>query len=329
MKEILNQLFEHQTLDYQQAKKALTEIGEGKFNSSQIAAFLSAFQMRSITVDELSGFREALLELSLPINLSEFDPIDLCGTGGDRKNTFNISTLASFVVAGAGIKVAKHGNYGVSSSCGSSNIMEHFGYKFTNNESELKSQIDQSGICFLHAPLFHPAMKYVAPIRRELGIKTFFNMLGPMVNPCRPKKQVVGVYSLELARLYNYLFQQSDHSYFIIHSLDGYDEVSLTSDFKLISSEKEQILSPKNIGLNPILPYEIHGGKTITETAQIFEDVLKNIATETQKNVVAANAAFAIQCSKPNLSYDDSFQLAIESIESGKALNSFKILIQS
>jgi len=329
MKDILTQLFEHQPLDYRQSKNALIDIGEGKFNSSQIAAFLSAFQMRSITVDELSGFREALLELSLPINLSEFDPIDLSGTGGDRKNTFNISTLASFVVAGAGIKVAKHGNYGVSSSCGSSNIMEHFGYKFTHNESELKSQIDQSGICYLHAPLFHPAMKYVAPIRRELGIKTFFNMLGPMVNPCRPKKQVVGVYSLELARLYNYLFQQSDHSYFIIHSLDGYDEVSLTADFKLISPEKEQILSPENIGLNTVLPYEIHGGNSIAETAQIVEDVLKNTATEAQIKVVAANAAFAIQCSKPALSYDDSFQLAIQSIESGSALHSFKTLIQS
>ncbi len=329
MNEILNLLFEHQTLDYLQAKNALTEIGEGKLNNSQMAAFLSAFQMRSITVEELSGFREALLELSLPINLSEFDPIDLCGTGGDRKNTFNISTLASFVVAGAGFKVAKHGNYGVSSNCGSSNLMEYYGYTFSNNESHLKKQIDKCGICFLHAPLFHPAMKFVAPIRRELGIKTFFNMLGPMVNPSRPQKQIVGVYSLELARLYNYLYQQSKRSYFIIHSLDGYDEVSLTADFKLISSEKEQILSPENIGLNTIQAYEIYGGNTIAETAQLFEGVLKNTSTEAHKNVVAANAAFAIQCCKPSLSYNDSFQLAIQSIESGSALHRFKQLIQS
>ncbi len=329
MKDILNQLFEHQALDFEQSKNILTRIGEGEFNASQVTAFLSAFQMRSITVQELSGFREALLDLSLSIDLSDFQAIDLCGTGGDRKNTFNISTLASFVVAGAGIKVAKHGNYGVSSGCGSSNVMEYFGYRFANEENILRKQIDEAGICFLHAPLFHPAMKFVAPIRRELGIKTFFNMLGPMVNPSRPGKQVVGVYSLELARLYNYLFQQNDHQYFIVHSLDGYDEISLTGDFKLISAEQEQIVSPASINQNIILPHEIDGGNTIEEAAKIFMDVLKDEASQARKRVVAVNAAYAIKCDDPNKSFEESFQLAIESIESGRALMSFKKLINN
>lgn len=328
MKDILNQLFEHQALDYSQAKRILTDIAEGIYNQSQVTAFLSAYQMRSISVQELSGFRDALLDLSLSIDLAAFDPIDLCGTGGDRKNTFNISTLASFVVAGAGIKVSKHGNYGVSSSCGSSNVMEHFGYKFSNDESVLKKQIEEAGICFLHAPLFHPAMKFVAPIRRELGIKTFFNMLGPMVNPSKPKKQIVGVYSLELARLYNYLYQQTDHDYYIIHALDGYDEISLTGKFKLISADKEQILGPEDIHLNTILPNEIYGGETIEEAARIFLDVLEDKATLARKNVVIANAGFAIHCAKPELTIADSFQMAAESIESGKALNCFKTLMK-
>ncbi len=328
MKEILNQLFEHQALDYTQAKLVLTGIGEGKFNPSQVTAFLTAFQMRSITVQELSGFRDALLDLSLNIDLSEFDTIDLCGTGGDRKNTFNISTLASFVVAGSGIKVSKHGNYGVSSGCGSSNVMEHLGYKFTNDENELKRQIDKSNICFLHAPLFHPAMKFVAPIRRELGIKTFFNMLGPMVNPSKPKKQIVGVYSLELARLYNYLFQQTDLYYYIIHALDGYDEISLTGEFKLISAKREQILSPEKVGLKTIKAHEIDGGDTIEQAAKIFMDVLKNEASDARKNAVIANAGFAIHCAKPELSIEESFNTARETIESGNALKSFKSLIK-
>ncbi len=328
MKEILNQLFEHQALDYQQAKSILTGIGNGDYNASQVTAFLSAYQMRSITVQELLGFRDALLELSFSVNLDEFEAVDLCGTGGDRKNTFNISTLASFVVAGAGINVAKHGNYGVSSGCGSSNVMEYLGYKFTNDQDRLHKQMEEAGICFLHAPLFHPAMKYVAPIRRELGIKTFFNMLGPMVNPSKPGKQIVGVYSLELARLYNYLFQQTNHSYFIIHSLDGYDEISLTGDFKLISSEKEQVISPESISLKRLLPGEIDGGDTIKDAARIFMNILNDATTDARKNVVAVNAAYAIQCAKPEMKFDDCFQSAIESIESGNALKSFKKLIE-
>lgn len=327
MKDILNQLFEHQSLDYQQSKRVLTEIGIGQYNPSQIAAFLTAFQMRNITVDELKGFRDALQELCLTVDLSDFDPIDLCGTGGDKKNTYNISTLASFVTAGAGIPVAKHGNYGVSSGSGSSNVMEYLGYKFTDDKDKLRKQIEESGICFLHAPLFHPAMKYVAPIRKELGIKTFFNMLGPMVNPAKPKKQIVGVFSLEIARIYSYLYQKSDVDFYIIHALDGYDEISLTGDFKLISSKKDEVFSPKDLGLPQLNASEIEGGATVEEAAKIFLNILNNKSTLAQKQVVAANAAMAIKCAKPTLTFEESVNVALESIESGNALKSFTKLL--
>ncbi len=329
MKETLNQLLKHQSLSFEQAKKILINIGKGLYNQSQLAAFITAYQMRNITVKELSGFSEALLELRIPIDLSEFSPIDLCGTGGDGKNTFNISTLASFVVAGAEIKVAKHGNYGVSSGCGSSNLMEHLGYKFTNDESILKKQIDKAGICFLHAPLFHPAMKHIAPVRKELGIKTLFNMLGPMVNPCKPNKQIVGVYSAEIARLYNYVFQNSSNDYFIIHSLDGYDEISLTDDFMLISKQQEQVMSPGDLGMQKIKAHEIFGGENTDESAKIFIRVLKNEATNAQKNVVVANAAMAIKCAHTNYSISESIDKAKESLESGKAYESLKKLLNA
>ncbi|MCK4745431.1 MAG: anthranilate phosphoribosyltransferase, partial [Bacteroidales bacterium] len=249
MKEILNYLYEHKTLDRNMAKKVLTNIAKGIYNHSQIASFLSVYLMRSITVEELSGFRDALLDLCIPVDLSGFDAVDLCGTGGDGKDTFNISTLTTFVVAGAGAKVAKHGNYGVSSACGSSNLMEYAGYRFSNDVSKLKSEIDKAGICFLHAPLFNPAMKNVAPVRKELGMKTFFNMLGPMVNPSFPSKQMVGVYSLELARIYAYLYQSTNKQYAIIHSLDGYDEVSLTGPCKVITREQDRIYKPSDLNL--------------------------------------------------------------------------------
>src|SRR5687768_11158876 len=228
MKEILQQLFEQKALTKEAAYNVLVDLGQGRFNQSEMAAFLTVFLMRNITVHELEGFRDALLELCIKPDLGTHEVIDLCGTGGDGKDTFNISTLASFVVAGAGHKVAKHGNYGVSSGCGSSNVMEYLGYTFTNEQDVLRRSLDQAGICFIHAPLFNPAMKTVAPIRKELGVKTFFNMLGPMVNPAQPKNQIVGVFSLELARLYAYLYQDTDKNYTILHAVDGFDEVSLT-----------------------------------------------------------------------------------------------------
>ncbi len=328
MKDILNYLFEHKTLSRSQAKEILINIGSGKYNDCEIASFLSVYIMRSITVDEFIGFRDALLELCIRVDLSDFNAIDLCGTGGDGKNTFNISTLASFVTAGAGIPVAKHGNSSVSSACGSSNVMEYFGYKFTNDQAELRRQIETTGLCFLHAPLFHPAMKNVAPVRRSLRVKTFFNMLGPIVNPSFPKKQMVGVFSLEVARLYQYLHQQTDKQFIIIHSLDGYDEISLTSDFKFVSNEKEQILSPVHLGLHANLPQDLFGGNSVEEAARIFKNVLTGEGTPAQNNAVIANAAMAIQCAKPDLSLFDCVGLATDSLHSNRALDVFHKLVK-
>lgn len=327
MKAILNHLFEHKTFSRGESKQILTDIAQGKYNNSQMAAFMTAYCMRSITVNELEGFRDAMLELCLPIDLEAGEVIDLCGTGGDGKDTFNISTLASFVVAGAGYKVAKHGNYGVSSGCGSSNVMEFLGCIFTNDGDKLRSNIDKSNICFLHAPLFHPAMKTVAPIRRELGVKTFFNMLGPLVNPAKPKNQLVGVFNLELARIYAYLYQKSDIKYTILNALEGYDEVSLTCDFKTFSGAGEKINSIESLGFTRLDPKDILGGSTISESADIFMEVLNNSATAAQTNVVVCNAALAINTINPQKTFSDCFYEAEESLISKKALNSFKTLV--
>ena len=324
----LHQLFDHQKLTKEQAYDALIRIGKGDFNTSQIAAFLTVFLMRNISADELSGFQMALLDLCLKMDFSDFNTIDVCGTGGDGKDTFNISTLAAFVVAGAGYKVAKHGNYGVSSSCGSSNVLEHLGYEFTNNESTLKKQLDSANFCMMHAPLFHPAMKKVAPIRKELGIKTFFNMLGPLVNPSNPQNQLVGVFNLEIARIYNYMLQKSDKNYTILHSLDGYDEISLTGKFKKFSNTNETILSPEQIGFPSHKQEAIFGGNTVKDAAVIFIDVLQNKGTQSQQNVVLANAAHAINCMEPQKTLEDCIAIAKESLMSGKALASLTKVTQ-
>ena len=259
MKEILNRLINNQVLSREEAKQVLTGLASGAYNNSQVASFLTVDLMRAITVQELEGFRDAMLELCNPVDLKGYDAIDVCGTGGDGKNTFNISTISSFIVAGAGVHVAKHGNYGVSSVSGSSNVLESLGVKFSGEADQMKRSLDGSNICFMHAPLFHPAMKNVGPIRRELGIKTFFNMLGPMVNPAFPPNQLVGVFSLELARLYGYLYQNTDKNFSIIHALDGYDEVSLTGDFKLISNSTETSISPDSIGFRKLQPLFFNG----------------------------------------------------------------------
>lgn len=327
MKKILNHLFENKTFSSLEAQKILTSIALGEFNTSQIAAFITAYGMRNITVEELQGFRDAMLDLCVPVDFSGFELVDLCGTGGDGKDTFNISTLASFVVAGAGHKVAKHGNYGVSSGCGSSNVMEYLGYSFTNDEAKLKKSLDEAGICFLHAPLFNPAMKTVAPIRKELGVKTFFNMLGPMVNPAQPKNQIVGVFSLELARLYAYLYQKTDKNYTIIHAVDGFDEVSMTCDFKTFSKKGESLLKISDLGFEEIKETEIQGGDTVESSAKIFSTVLNGEATDAQTNVVLCNAALAIQTIKQNATFADCYYEAEESLQSKKALASFKKLI--
>ena len=327
MKEILNQLIEHRTLTQDQAREVLKNLTTGLYNTSQIAAFMTIYLMRSITVEELSGFREAMLELCIPVEISEYDAMDLCGTGGDGKDTFNISTLASFVVAGAGQNVAKHGNIGVSSICGSSNLMAYFGYQFTNELGQLRKGLDDAGICFLHAPLFHPAMKNVGPIRKDLGVKTFFNMLGPMVNPSFPKKQLVGVFSLELARLYGYLYQEMEGSFSILHSLDGYDEISLTGPFKIISHVGEKVLYPENLGLPQLSPNSILGGETVEESAKIFESILKGKGTLSQNSVVLANAAAALVTAREGLSFPEAVAIAEEALLSGKALEAFNGLV--
>jgi len=328
MKNILNKLINHEVLSKEEAKNVLINISSGEYNPSQISAFLTVFMMRSITIEELSGFREALLELCIRVDLSAYNTIDLCGTGGDGKDTFNISTLASFIAAGAGIKVAKHGNYGVSSISGSSNVMEKMGIKFSNDPAFLEKCIDQAGICVLHAPLFHPAMKNVGPIRKELAVKTFFNMLGPMVNPSFPKNQLVGVFNLELARMYAYLYQSTDVNFTILHSLDGYDEISLTGPTKIITSHMEGMLKPEDFGVRLLSQSEIEGGKTIEESAEMFTNIISGKGTEAQNNVVLANAAMAI-ATVTKCSPLEGFELAKESLFSGKglvALNKLKEL---
>ena len=326
MKNVLNRLIAHETISTEEAKQIIVNISNDMYNLSQIACFLSVYLMRSITIEELRGFRDALLELCIPIDLSDYNAIDIVGTGGDGKNTFNISTLSSFITAGAGIHVSKHGNYGVSSTSGSSNVMEHLGVKFSNNKDFLKNCLEKSGICILHAPLFHPAMKNVAPIRKELGVKTFFNMLGPMVNPSFPKNQLLGVYNLEILRLFSFLYQKTDKNYNIVFALDGYDEISLTGKAKLISNHSETLFSPQDLGLKTIKPSEIFGGDSIKEAANLFVNIIDGKGTEAQNNVVCTNAGLAIATSR-QISHSEGFELAKESLLSGKAKQSLYKLI--
>ncbi len=327
MKKILQLLFEHKTLDRATAKEALVNIGKGLYNEHEVTAFMTVYLMRSITILELQGFRDALLELCVPVDLNGHQSIDIVGTGGDGKNTFNISTLSCFIVAGTGQKVAKHGNYGASSISGASNVMEQLGYKFKNDQGRLKKEVEESNICFLHAPLFHPALKTVGPIRKNLGMRTFFNMLGPMVNPAFPKFQLVGVYNLEMARIYNYLLQQTEKAFTIIHSLDGYDEISLTNDTKVITNEGEKIMTPEQLGKRAVAPSDIYGGNSVEEAARIFVKILKGEGSWAQNAVVLANAAMALQCTGNHKTYDEAYAAAVESLESGRANEVLKKLI--
>ncbi|HEY0059965.1 MAG TPA: anthranilate phosphoribosyltransferase, partial [Flavisolibacter sp.] len=290
MKKILQRLFEHKTLARAEARDVMIQLSRGSYNDSELAAFITVYLMRSITIDELQGFRDGLLELALPVDLGDYEVIDIVGTGGDGKNTFNISTLACFIVAGAGQKVAKHGNYGATSVSGASNVMETLGYRFGNESSRLKREVEETNFTFLHAPLFHPALKAVGQIRKNLGFRTFFNMLGPMVNPAKPAFQLVGVYSLEMARIYTYLLQQGGKPFTIIHGLDGYDEISLTNDTKVITNKGERILSAEVLGKRIVSPGDIHGGNSTDDAARIFMKILKGEGTWAQNSVVLANA---------------------------------------
>ena len=327
MKEIFNELIDHRSLTKDTARNVLVELASGKYNPSQMAAFMTVYMMRSITVDELQGFRDAMLELCVP---AKFDQpvMDVCGTGGDGKNTFNISTLSSFVVAAAGQPVAKHGNYGVSSACGSSNLLEHFGYKFTNDLDKLRRSLDRANICFMHAPLFHPAMRNVAPIRKELGVKTFFNMIGPMANPALPTRQLVGVFSLELARQYGYLYQNTDKRFLIIHSLDGYDEVSLTGPFKYFYNGGEKVLEPADLRLPQLVYDDIRGGTTVEESAKVFMRILEGGGTQAQQSAVVANAGMALFAAQQEAGLTSAMDRAREALTSGKALRAFKTLME-
>lgn len=327
MKPILQRLINHETLSKEEAKTVLVNISNEQYNPSQIASFLTVYMMRNITIEELSGFREALLELCIPVDFSAYNTIDLCGTGGDGKDTFNISTLASFVTAGVGIQVAKHGNYGVSSISGSSNVMETLGVKFSNNKAFLTKCLEEANIAILHAPLFHPAMKNVGPIRKELGVKTFFNMLGPMVNPSFPKHQLVGVFSLELARMYAYLYQNTSVNYTILHALDGFDEISLTADAKIITKATESIINAGDFNLSALALEDLKGGTTVAESAQIFKNIISGNGTKAQQNAVCANAALAI-ATVENCSIPEAFAKAEASLQSGKALEKLQKLQQ-
>lgn len=324
MKQILNRLFEHQYLNRTEAKEILTNMAAGNYNESQIAAFISVFLMRSISVDEFLGFSDALLDLRANVDaLAAYNPIDIVGTGGDNKNTFNISTLACFVTAGAGYKVAKHGNYGATSVSGASNVMEQHGVKFTADISKLEESLDKTNIAYMHAPLFNNALKVVAPVRKALGVRTFFNMLGPVVNPIKPKRTVLGVFNLKMARLYSYMYQQTDVDYSIVHGLDGYDEISLTGDFKIINKFEEKIYTPEQVGFDRCLELELDGGNTPEDASTIFDNVIINTATKAQTNAVIANAATAIQTINPQLSFEGAIAEARESLESGKTKETF------
>jgi anthranilate phosphoribosyltransferase len=327
MKKLLQYLFEHKTLTREQAKEVLVQISQGVYNEHEITSFVTVFLMRSITINELMGFRDALLSLAVKIDIGVENTIDIVGTGGDGKDTFNISTLACFIVAGAGQPVVKHGNYGASSVSGASNVMEQLGYVFKNEQAALSKEVKEAGICFLHAPLFHPALKTVGPIRRNIGVRTFFNMLGPIVNPAQPKFQLIGVYNLEMARIYNYVLQGLGKDFTLIHSLDGYDEIALTTDTKVITNKGEYIMTPYQLGKKKVFSEELHGGKTVEEAADIFRNIIQGKGTWSQNAVVLSNAAMALFVTGQYENYDLAFQAAVKSLESGAAHDCLQKLI--
>ncbi len=328
MKKYLNQLLQGISLNKDEAQEALLKIANGEVNTSQMAAFLMGIQQKGITVDELEGFRDAMLGLAIPIDLSDFEAMDIVGTGGDGKDTFNISTTSALILAGAGQNIAKHGNHGVSSAVGSSTVLEFLGVKFSNDESFLKSKLEKAGICYMHAPLFHPAMRHVAPVRKELGMKTFFNILGPLLNPAKVQKQFSGVYSLEVFDLYAQLFARTNKNYAIIYDLAGYDEISLTSAFDISGSNVERkTINPEEIGFSLYQQSDIYGGGTIEESAEILLNILQNKGTEAQTNVVLANAGLALSVAQ-KVSMEEGVALAKESLLSGNAYQCFKKLTE-
>ncbi|MCO6429319.1 MAG: anthranilate phosphoribosyltransferase [Deltaproteobacteria bacterium] len=312
MRDLLERLFAHQTLSREEAREALANLFQGSLSAAQAAAFLAVFRMRPLAVAELVGFRDAMMERAVRVDLGDIGAIDLCGTGGDGKSSFNISTLAALVVAACGVPVAKHGNYAVSSSCGSSNVLEKLGVRFTADPAAIKRQLQECGICFMHAPLFHPSMKAIAPVRKELGVKTFFNLLGPLANPASPRVQLCGVYNLEIMRLYSYAAPEIGKRLTIIHSLDGYDEISLTSAFKVLTPEGETVYQPEQLEFARLGEDELKSGPDIEGSARIFTDVLQGRGTAAQNSVVTANAAFALHAARFANSGTAELSLCIE-----------------
>lgn len=327
MQQILYRLFDHQSLSRNEANEIMTKIASGAYNDAQISAFITVFLMRSIELEEIIGFREALLSMALKIDLSAYETIDIVGTGGDGKNTFNISTAACFVVAGAGYKVAKHGNYGATSVSGSSNVLEFFGAKFSNQELQIKKSLELTGFTYLHAPFFNPAMKNVVPVRKNLAVRTFFNVLGPLINPTQPKFQLLGVYDLKMMRLYNYIYQNLGVRFSIVHSLDGYDEISLTKSCKIVNNTGEQVYTPTQLGYQKISQQALWGGNSVADAASIFMNVLDNQASEEQQAAVVINAAIAIQTLRPKKSLEECKQEALAAIQNGSAKKTFKEFI--
>lgn len=328
MKDILTRLFNHEELTSEETKEILLNITREKYPEAQIAALLTAFQMRTITVDELIGFREALMETRIPIDFSPYRPIDIVGTGGDGKNTFNISTCACFVVAGAGYKVAKHGNYGATSISGASNVIEQHGIRFTNNPDKLKRSMEECNIAYLHAQLFNPAMKFVGPVRKALGVRTLFNLLGPLVNPSKPAYQLFGVADLAQMRLYTHIFYKLGIDFAVVNSLDSYDEISLTDEFKVMTRNYERIYRPQDLGFSEVRPEELFGGTSKEDAARIFDNILHNCATPSQTQCVIVNAAFAIQVMEPEKNIEECIAIARESLVSGQALKALKKFIE-
>lgn len=327
MKDILQYLFDYKTLSRQQACEVLKNISKGIYSDTQVAAFVTVFLMRSITIDEMQGFRDALLALCVPVDMNGYDVIDIVGTGGDGKNTFNISTLSCFIVAGAGYKVAKHGNYGATSVSGASNVMESHGYHFSNDSKKLRREVEEANVCFLHAPLFHPALKTVAPVRRNLGIRTFFNLMGPLVNPCGAASRMIGVYNLEVARLYRYVLESEPSSFSIVHSLDGYDEISLTADTRIITKEGERTCDAIELGKRTAEPSDIYGGNTPEDASKLFYKILNRQGNWAQNAVVLANASVALQTATGK-DYDTCYAMSVESFESGRAMEKFNQLMR-
>ena len=328
MKEILNRLFHHEELTSDEARTLLLDISTGRHADAQIAALLAAFQMRGVTVNELVGFRQALMETRVPVDFAPYRPIDIVGTGGDGKNTFNISTCACFVVAGAGYKVAKHGNYGATSVSGASNVIEEHGVRFTADADRLRRSMDECNLAYLHAQLFSPAMKSVGAVRRALSVRTLFNLLGPLVNPCQPAYQLLGVADLAQMRLYTQVFYRLGIDFAVVNSLDCYDEISLTDEFKVMTRRYERIYRPQDLGFEAARPQELSGGSSKADATRIFDEVLTGRATRAQRQCVIVNAAFAIQVMESEKDIETCIALASESLDGGRALQMFRKFLE-